>query len=172
MATETPVVTLETIAKSIEALRKDVRKIRAHLDDPTGEKAAARSANNGFNKLLDVTPELRSFLGLAADEKISRAAVTKRIGQYATEKGLKVGQLLNLDAPLKALLKVPEGKEVTFLNMQTYLKDHYISPPKPEKPPAKPKEPKAPKEEKPKEPKAPKEDRPKVAKKVAPAASA
>jgi hypothetical protein len=171
MATETttPAVTLEFLAKQIEALRKDVRKIRAHLDDPTGEKAAARSANNGFNKLLEVTPELRAFLGLAADEKISRAAVTKRIGQYATEKGLKEGQKLALDPPLKALLKVPEGKEVTFLNMQTFLKDHYISPPKAEKPPAKPKEPKAPKEEK---PKVAKEDRPKVAKKIAPAASA
>ena len=70
-ATETP-VTLELLAKELKALRKDIRKVRAHLEDPTGEKAAARAKSNGFNKPLDVTEKLRTFLSLGADEKISR----------------------------------------------------------------------------------------------------
>ena len=167
MATET-VITLETLSKQIEAVRKECRKIRQHFEDPNGEKAAARAANNGFNKLMEVTPALRSFLGLAADEKISRSAVTKRINKYAEEKGLKSGQKLEPDAALKALLEAPEGEQLTFLNIQKYLNKHYIKEPKPEKPPKaeKPKEPKEPKAEKPKTEKS-KEDRPKVAKKTA-----
>ena len=145
-------VTLETLAKELKALRKDVRKIRLHFEDPNGEKQAARAQNNGFNKPQKVTSELRAFLNLGADEMISRSQVTTRINGYVTEKGLKAGQNISLDAPLKALLKVPEGTQVTFLNIQKYINPHYVKEPKPEKPKA---DAEAPKEKK---------TRPKVAK--------
>lgn len=122
---ETP-VTLDFLAKEIKALRKDVRKIRQHIEDPLGEKQAARTQNNGFNKPLDVSPELRQFLGLAADEKISRSQVTTRINAYVTEKGLKAGQNISLDATLKALLNPPEDVQITFLNIQKYINPHYV----------------------------------------------
>ena len=168
MATTTTTVTFDDLMKELKAIRKDLRKIKAHIEDPTGEKSKSRSQNNGFNKPLNVTEKLRAFLGLAADEKISRSAVTKRINKYAEEKGLKSGQKLEPDAALKALLEAPEGEQLTFLNIQKYLNKHYIKEPKPEKPPKaeKPKEPKEPKAEKPKAEKS-KEDRPKVAKKTA-----
>ncbi len=149
-------VTLETLEKELKALRKDVRKIRQHLEDPTGEKQAARAQNNGFNKPLDVTPELRKFLSLAADEKISRSQVTRRINEYVEQKGLKAGQNISLDATLKELLKVPEGTQVTFLNIQKYINPHYVKEPKPEKAPKAPADPNAPPKEK--------KSRPKVAK--------
>jgi len=132
---DTP-VTLDALMKEMKALRKEVRKIRTHIEDPTGEKQAARSKSNGFNKPLDVTPELRTFLGLAADEKICRTDVTKRVNVYVTEKGLKEGKFINLDEPLKALLKVPEGTQVSFLNLQKFLGPHYLKDPNaPEKKP-------------------------------------
>ena len=143
-------VTLETLAKELKALRKDVRKIRLHFEDPDGSKQAARSQNNGFNKPLNVTPELRAFLGLAADEKISRSQVTTRINAYVTEKGLKSGQNISLDATLKALLKVPEGTTVTFLNIQKYINPHYVKEPKAEKPKAEGAEPAKEKKSRPK----------------------
>lgn len=137
MASTTDVpITLDALMKELKALRKEVRKIRTHIEDPTGEKQAARSKSNGFNKPLDVTPELRTFLGLAADEKICRTDVTKRVNAYVTEKGLKEGKTIGLDAPLKALLKVPEGTQVTFLNLQKFLGPHYLKDPNaPEKKP-------------------------------------
>jgi len=164
MATET--VTLETLAKELKAVRKDLRRIRQHFEDPTGEKQAARAQNNGFNKPLNVTDKLRAFLGLAADEKVSRSQVTSRINAYVTEKGLKSGQNISLDAALKDLLNPPEGVQVTFLNIQKYINPHYIKEAKPEG------------EKKPREKKAPvdtaadavpkeKKSRPKVAKTAA-----
>ena len=125
MATTTP-VTLELLAKELKALRKDVRKIRQHFEDPTGEKQAARSQNNGFNKPLNVTDKLRTFLSLGADEKISRSQVTARINTYVTEKNLKAGQNISMDETLKDLLQPPEGTQVTFLNIQRYINPHYI----------------------------------------------
>jgi upstream activation factor subunit UAF30 len=154
-------VTLDDLMKEMKALRKDMRKIRAHIEDPTGEKSKARAVNNGFNKPLDVTPELRAFLSLAADEKISRSQVTSRINTYVTEKGLKAGQNISMDAALQELLKPPTDMQVTFLNIQKYINPHYI---KEEKPVA-PKTPRAPKAEA--DPNAPpkeKKVRPKVAK--------
>jgi hypothetical protein len=50
---------------------------------------------------------------------------------YVTEKALKQGQNITLDDTLKALLVVPEGVQVTFLNIQKYLNQHYIKPEKP-----------------------------------------
>jgi molecular chaperone GrpE (heat shock protein) len=124
--------TLKHILDDIKSLHRDVRKIRQHFEDPEGEKAAARAQNNGFNKPLGVTDKLRAFLGLAADEKISRSQVTTRINTYVTEKGLKAGQNISLDESLKDLLQVPEGVQVTFLNIQKYINPHYIKEVKPE----------------------------------------
>ena len=151
MATPTPVTletlnaALEAIAKEQRALRKDIRKIRQHFEDPEGEKAAARAKNNGFNKPLGVSEKLRAFLGLAADEKISRSQVTRKVNEYVEAKGLKAGQNISLDATLQDILQVPEGIQVTFLNIQKYINPHYI---KEEKPPVE-KKPRAKKEKAP-----------------------
>ena len=71
--------------------------------------------------------------------------MTKRLNLYVAERGLKNGQLINLDDVLKALLNPPEGEQVTFLNLQKFISPHYIKEPKV----VKPKEPAAPKEKKP-----------------------
>ena len=137
--------TLLSIQNDIKSLTKLVRKIRAHQEDPNGEKAKARAVNNGFNRTLEISPKLREFLALAEDEAVSRSEVTRRINKYINENGLKHpdnGRLIILDAKLTDLLQPPEGVQVSFLNIQKYLSPHYV---KAEKPPKKEK---APKEEK------------------------
>ena len=61
---------LTTLQAEIKALRKDLRKVKQLLEDPSGEKTKARASNNGFNKPLDVSDKLRLFLRLGADEKV------------------------------------------------------------------------------------------------------
>ena len=129
MSTDTITSELSAIRNDIKALAKIVRKIKAQLDDPNGEKAAARVKNNGFSRPQDVTPELRKFLGLKAGEQTCRSDVTKAINKYVNDKGLKHpdnGRVLVLDMTLKDLLKPPPGTEVTFLNLQKFLSPHYI----------------------------------------------
>ena len=130
---DTPIpATLDAVIKELKALRKDIRKVRQHLEDPDGKKAEARAANNGFNKPQKISEKLRAFLNLGPEDMISRAQVTTRINQYITEKGLKAGQQISLDASMKDLLVVPEGTQVTFLNIQKYINPHYVKEPKPE----------------------------------------
>lgn len=117
---------LKSLFDEVKLLRKDIRKLKNLIEDPQGEKAKARSSKNGFNKPLDVSEELRKFLKMAAGEQISRSQVTKKVNEYVTEKGLKQGQNINMDAALKSLLDPPEGTQVTFLNIQKYINKHYV----------------------------------------------
>lgn len=122
---------LQTVEKVLKTLQKEMRKIRQRLDDPTGEKAKARSENNSFKKPLQVSEKLRKFLGLGADETISRSEVTKRMSAYAKEKGLNDGKNINMDDALKDLLNPPEGVNISIMNIQRYINHHYVTPPKP-----------------------------------------
>ena len=128
---------VEALQAEIKALRKDLRKVKQLLEDPTGEKTKARATNNGFNKPLDVSDKLRLFLRLGADEKISRSEVNKLIYKYVAEKNLKNGQQITMDATLKDLLNPPEDTVVTILNLQKFINPHYI---KPDVPPTEKKE--------------------------------
>jgi hypothetical protein len=135
---------IAAVQKDLKALRKMVRKVIGDIEDPTGEKKEARTKNNGFNKPQVVTAALRSFLNLGADEMICRTQVTKAVNAYVTEKELKKGQNITLDAPLQSLLSPPEGTQITFLNIQKFLNQHYVKQEKPAPPSKEPKEPKEP----------------------------
>jgi chromatin remodeling complex protein RSC6 len=120
---------ITTLRGEIKSLTKLVRKIKAKLDDPDGEKAKARASNNGFNRKQKITDELRTFMGLPAGEMASRSEVTKFLTKYIAEKGLKHpenGRQLILDDTLRTLLKPPADVQVTYLNLQKYLSPHYI----------------------------------------------
>lgn len=130
MATIDQVYTeLTDIRKELKNVMKFIRKINTRVQDPDGEKAKARSANNGFNRPLRVSPELRGFLGLADDELISRSDVTRRMNEYVTVNNLKQAdnkRNIILDDKLRALLNPPADVQITFMNIQRYLSPHYI----------------------------------------------
>jgi len=129
-------MSLENIETEIASLRSDVkslvklvRKVKSIQEDPDGEKAKARAANNGFNRKQEITPKLREFLALPEDELISRSEVTKVVNKYIIEQGLKHpenGRQIVLDDKLRSLLAPPPEVVVTYLNLQKYLSPHYI----------------------------------------------
>jgi chromatin remodeling complex protein RSC6 len=128
--------TLESLTETVASLRSDiknlaklVRKVRNFQEDPTGEKNKKRTENNGFNRKMEVSDKLKSFLDLKAGEYISRSDVTRRINKYIKEKELKHpdnGRVIVMDASLTDLLSPPEDVQVTFLNMQKYISPHYL----------------------------------------------
>ena len=83
---------------------------------------------SGFAKPGPVSPELRKFLGLAKDELIARTEVTKRINAYCKEHKLQKEadkRTIHPDTTLKKLLNLKKGDELTFFNLQKYMKIHY-----------------------------------------------
>lgn len=121
-------VEILALRNELKSLTKIVRKIKAKLDDPNGEKSAKRAKNNGFNREQKISEELRTFLGLPEGQLVSRSTVTKSINEYVKANGLKHpdnGRVLVLDQKLRDLLKPPADVQVTFLNLQKYLSPHY-----------------------------------------------
>lgn len=134
MSTETAcnrnecLVEIAALRNELKSLTKIVRKIKAKLDDPNGEKSAKRAKNNGFNREQKISEELRTFLGLPEGQLVSRSTVTKSINEYVKANGLKHpdnGRILVLDQKLRDLLKPPADVQVTFLNLQKFLSPHY-----------------------------------------------
>ena len=83
---------------------------------------------SGFAKPGKVSDELASFLGLEKDELIARTEVTKRITQYCKDKKLQKAEdrrTIHCDKPLLKLLRIPKGEQLTFFNLQKFMKVHY-----------------------------------------------
>ena len=132
------VTTLDDAMTIIKGLKSRVQKLekqvhrdhRANIKKIRGKKRRVADPNNpsGFNKPGPVSNELRKFLSLKKDDLISRTDVTKSIHTYCKDKGLqdnKDKRILKPDASLRKLLKMGKTDELTFFNLQKYMKVHY-----------------------------------------------
>ncbi len=131
-------ITLEALYAELKSVHREVRKIRQHIEDPTGEKAKLRSENSTFKRPLDVSDTLREFLKLSPTDKISRADVSKRVNEYVKTNNLKNGSVIVPDEALQNVLKVPiaELEGLTSLKLNKYLSPHFIKPTPPADAPA------------------------------------
>ena len=87
-----------------------------------------KSVASGFAKPGPVSDELRKFLSLDKDALIARTEVTKAINKYCKEHSLQNEsdkRKILPDTSLKKLLRMKKGDELTFFNLQTYLKVHF-----------------------------------------------
>ena len=83
---------------------------------------------SGFATPGPVSDELRKFLGRGSDELIARTEVTKKITYYCKEHSLQKeedNRTINVDTALRKLLRLKKGDELTFFNLQKYMKIHY-----------------------------------------------
>ena len=94
------------------------------IDEATGLPVPKKPSV--FTKPQQITDDLCVFLGKAKATQMSRSDVTRGIMDYVKRNGLNNKQDINPDAALRKLLKVDETEKVTILNLQRYLKIHYI----------------------------------------------
>ena len=149
----TPATTLEADLKSLAArlnslrelaagLVSDVKKLdkRVHKEIKEARKRRRRSKTEEgvegvdakprvpsiFERPVQVTDELCSFLSKPKGTLMSRSEVTKGVNCYVKEKNLKNKHDITPDAALKKLLQIPEGDSLTYFNLQRYLNRHYV----------------------------------------------
>jgi chromatin remodeling complex protein RSC6 len=125
--------------EAVKAIKRDARdsKKRRKVDpaDMTPEQRTAweaRRANNAFLKMRPLTDELSSFMGLPAKSQRSQTDVTKFVSQYVKAHNCfdpNFKRRIIPDAKLGKLLRVKDGQEVTYLNLQSFLKVHFVKPP-------------------------------------------
>ena len=128
--------TLQTTLKELTIyttkLEKRVAKEQKVLHKKAQGKGKRKNAGNkspsGFSKPGPISDELRTFLGVGKDELVARTEVTKKINTYCREKGLqdqKDKRKLLPDKTLTKLLRIGKGDELTFFNLQKYMKVHF-----------------------------------------------
>ena len=129
---DTALTTVRTLKTRLQKLEKRVhRDHKANLKKLKGKKRRVPNPNaepSGFQKPGPVSVELSKFLKLKKDELISRTAVTQRINAYCKEHDLQNPadkRKIVPDSSLRKLLKVNKEDEVTFFNLQKYMKVHY-----------------------------------------------
>lgn len=124
--------------EAAKALKRDARegKRRRRVDpsEMTPEQKAAweaRRANNAFLKPRPISDELATFMGLPAKSQKSQTDVTKYVSQYVKSHNCfdpNFKRRIIPDAKLAKLLRVKDGQEVTYLNLQGFLKVHFLKP--------------------------------------------
>jgi chromatin remodeling complex protein RSC6 len=122
--------------EAAKAAKKEARdsKKKRKVDPATlnpEQRAAweARRANNAFLKEKPLSPELCQFMGLKAGEKRSQTDVTTFISEYVKSHSCfdpTFRRRIIPNAALAKLLRVDDKTEVTYLNLQKFLKVHFI----------------------------------------------
>ena len=122
---KTAMTGLTSLQKKVAREKRVVdRKMNGKVKKPKGPNAPP----TGFEKPVNVSHELGSFLGLKKGEQISRANVTSKVSAYCKEHKLQKktdGRYIFPDQKLSKLLSIDQGKEITFFDIQKHLKPHY-----------------------------------------------
>jgi chromatin remodeling complex protein RSC6 len=109
---------------------KKKRKINPEDMTPEQRKAwEARRANNAFLVQRPLSPELCSFMGISSGSKRSQTEVTKFVSEYVKSHSCfdpNFKRRILPNAALSKLLRVDDKTEVTYLNLQKYLKVHFL----------------------------------------------
>ena len=88
-----------------------------------------RRANNAFLVQRPLTEELCHFMGLKSGETRSQTQVTKFISEYVKSHSCfdpSFKRRILPNAALAKLLRVGDKDEVTYLNLQSFLKVHFV----------------------------------------------
>ena len=122
--------TLNTQIKQLQKnYKKEVKELKRKCKKPRkGGDPTKKRAPSGFAKPTGLTPELCKFLNVSTDTKLARTQVTKEITAYIKENSLQNQANKKIILPDKKLLSLlKSGKEeVTYFNLQKFMKVHFI----------------------------------------------
>lgn len=112
------------VNRQLKEARKGRRRNRKAQDG--GEKA--KRPPSGFAKPSELSEELCGFLGVDSGTLMARTEVTKHITKYIRDHQLQdpsYKRRILCDKPLSTLLKVGSSDEVTYFNLQSFMKPHF-----------------------------------------------
>ena len=118
---------LKTEFRALE--KKATRELKAaqKVNAKRKRKSGNRSPS-GFVKPTLISDELAKFLSKPSGTEMARTEVTREINGYIRAHNLQDkqnGRKINPDASLTALLKIKNGEELTYFNLQRYMSPHF-----------------------------------------------
>ena len=120
-----------TMKGDFKTLEKSVtRELKAAAK--ASSKRAKRAGNrqpSGFVKPTRISDELAQFLGKTVGTEMARTDVSKEINAYIRANNLQRpdnSRFIVPDAKLTTLLKLSADDELSYFNLQRYMKPHFI----------------------------------------------
>jgi chromatin remodeling complex protein RSC6 len=131
-----------TISSSPDSLKENKPTVEINAfkctsnERPTTSFASARVFNSirnripsGFIQPIRISNELAKFLGKPVGTEISRTDVSRLINRYIQTNKLQDpqnGRIINPDSKLRSLLNLGKDDEVTYFNLQRYMRHHFL----------------------------------------------
>jgi len=119
-----------TVKNDFKTLEKAVSR-----EMKIAQKASSKKRRNvgnrkpsGFIKPTRISDELAGFLGKTVGTEMARTEVSKEINAYIHAHSLQDksnGRIIHADAKLSKLLKLEKEDELTYFNLQRYMKHHF-----------------------------------------------
>lgn len=123
--------TWQTEIKELVALVKVLQKTK-------GTRKARKDSSNtkrtpsGFAKPTLLSDDLCDFLALPRGSALARTEVTRVINKYVKDNKLQDPndkRTILLDAKLGKLITLKSGEKLTYFNLQTFIKHHFLGAP-------------------------------------------
>lgn len=132
---------LSLVMSTVKSLQSQLKVLQKQHDKQikTLKKKSTRRKNNanknprkpsGFAKPTQVSDELCIFLGEETGTLLARTDVTKRITKYISDNDLQdpsFRQRILPNESLSKLLNITGDEQLTYFNLQKFIKHHYIS---------------------------------------------
>jgi len=128
---------IQQLTGIIAALKQDYktldkivnREMKVLQKNSKKRKANTNRQPSGFVKPTPISSDLAKFLGKEDGVEMARTEVSKEINQYIRTNSLQDkenGRIILADAKLKKLLNLNDTDELTYFNLQRYMKHHFI----------------------------------------------
>jgi len=122
---------LSTMKSDFKTLEKAVNRELKTAQKSSGKKKKSNASRqpSGFVKPTKISEELAAFLGKEKGVEMARTEVSKEINGYIRSKSLQDkenGRKIHPDTALKKLLNIGKDDELTYFNLQRYMKHHFI----------------------------------------------
>ncbi len=128
---------IQQLTGIIAALKQDYklldkvvnREMKTLQKNSKKRKANSNRQPSGFVKPTRISKDLAKFLGKEDGVEMARTEVSKEINQYIRANSLQDkdnGRIILADSKLKKLLNLADGDQLTYFNLQRYMKHHFI----------------------------------------------
>lgn len=127
---QTLVQSMSQLKVDFKALeKKAVREIKlAQKEKAKRRRKTGNRSPSGFVKPTLISSELAKFLNKPTGTEMARTEVTREINGYIRQNSLQDkdnGRKINPDKALANLLKIKNGEELTYFNLQRYMSPHF-----------------------------------------------
>lgn len=119
-----------SVSNTINNVKKLQKEVNKNLKKK--QKGGKKREPSGFTKPTQITKELSEFIGKENGVEVARTEVTKLLSEYIKNNKLQLEsdkRKIIPDKKLCKLLSCKKDDDVTYFNLQRWLKPHFIAKP-------------------------------------------